>query len=53
MNVDLLAKAKSLGFSDQPIAHLTGRTKDNVRAMRKKLGLIPSDHLVGRRAAWF
>jgi hypothetical protein len=53
MNAEQLAKAKSLGFSDRQIAHLTGRTKDDVRARRKKLGLAPSDHLVGRRAAWF
>ncbi|MDB6112176.1 MAG: hypothetical protein JWR69_3926, partial [Pedosphaera sp.] len=42
MNVDLLAKAKSLGFSDRQIAHLTGRTEDDVRAERKRIGLVPS-----------
>jgi len=32
MNAEKLAKAKSLGFSDRQIAHLTGRTEDEVRA---------------------
>ena len=31
MNPELLAKAKSLGFSDRQIAHLTGQTEDAVR----------------------
>ena len=39
MNRDLLAKAKSLGFSDRQIAHLTGQSEDDIRALRKKLGL--------------
>src|ERR1700760_1919551 len=45
MNRDLLAKAKSLGFSDRQIAHLTGQTEDAVRAERKKIGLVPSYRL--------
>jgi carbamoyl-phosphate synthase large subunit len=49
----LLAKAKSLGFSDRQIAHLTGRTEDDVRAERKKLGLVPSYRLVDTCAAEF
>jgi carbamoyl-phosphate synthase large subunit len=53
MNPDLLAKAKSLGFSDRQIAHLTGRTEDAVRAERKKLGLLPSYRLVDTCAAEF
>jgi carbamoyl-phosphate synthase large subunit len=53
MNRDLLAKAKSLGFSDRQIAHLTGQTEDAVRAERKKLGLIPSYRLVDTCAAEF
>ena len=53
MNVDLLAKAKSLGFSDRQIAHLTGRTEDDIRAERKKLGLVPSYRLVDTCAAEF
>jgi carbamoyl-phosphate synthase large subunit len=53
MNRELLAKAKSLGFSDRQIAHLTGQTEDAVRAERKKLGLIPSYRLVDTCAAEF
>ena len=40
MNHEMLAKAKSLGFSDRQIAHLTGQTEDAVRALRKKSGLV-------------
>ena len=53
MNSELLAKAKSLGFSDRQIAHLTGQTEDAVRAERKKAGLIPSYRLVDTCAAEF
>ncbi len=53
MNIELLSKAKSLGFSDRQIAHLTGRTEDEVRAERKKLGLVPSYRLVDTCAAEF
>lgn len=53
MNVEQLAKAKSLGFSDRQIAHLTGRTEDDVRAERKRLGLVPSYRLVDTCAAEF
>ncbi|MBI5386474.1 MAG: carbamoyl-phosphate synthase large subunit [Verrucomicrobia bacterium] len=53
MNAELLAKAKSLGFSDRQIAHLTGQTEDEVRALRKRLGLVPSYRLVDTCAAEF
>ena len=53
MNLDLLAQAKSLGFSDRQIAHLTGRTEDAVRAERKAVGLVPSYRLVDTCAAEF
>ncbi len=53
MNAELLTKAKSLGFSDRQIAHLTGQTEDAVRAERKKLGLVPSYRLVDTCAAEF
>src|SRR5215510_14456538 len=53
MNDELLARAKSLGFSDPQIAHLTGTTEDNVRGTREKLGLIPSYRLVDTCAAQF
>ncbi len=53
MNADLLAKAKSLGFSDRQIAHLTGTTEDAIRAERKAIGLVPSYRLVDTCAAEF
>src|SRR5580765_7988273 len=53
MNTEQLARAKSLGFSDRQIAHLTGRTEDEIRAERKKLGLVPSYRLVDTCAAEF
>jgi carbamoyl-phosphate synthase large subunit len=53
MNAELLAKAKSFGFSDRQIAHLTGRTEDEVRAERKSIGLVPSYRLVDTCAAEF
>ncbi len=53
MNASLLAKAKSLGFSDRQIAGLTGKTEDEIRAERKRLGLVPSYRLVDTCAAEF
>jgi carbamoyl-phosphate synthase large subunit len=53
MDSELLAKAKSLGFSDRQIAHLTGHTEDEIRARRKRLGLVPSYRLVDTCAAEF
>ena len=48
-----LAQAKSLGFSDRQIAHLTGTTEDAVRAGRNKFGIVPSYRLVDTCAAEF
>jgi carbamoyl-phosphate synthase large subunit len=53
LNAEKLAQAKSLGFSDRQIAHLTGTTEDAVRARRKELGLVPSYRLVDTCAAEF
>src|SRR5437667_4619921 len=53
MNPELLANAKSLGFSDRQIAHLTAQTEDAVRANRNKIGLVPSYRLVDTCAAEF
>jgi carbamoyl-phosphate synthase large subunit len=53
MNADILAKAKSLGFSDRQIANLTGKSEDEIRALRKKIGLVPSYRLVDTCAAEF
>ncbi|HSY74869.1 MAG TPA: carbamoyl-phosphate synthase large subunit [Dongiaceae bacterium] len=48
-----MSKAKSLGFSDRQIAHLTGQAEDEIRALRKKLNLVPSYRLVDTCAAEF
>jgi carbamoyl-phosphate synthase large subunit len=53
MDPALLAQAKSFGFSDRQIAHLTGQTEDAVRAERKRLGIVPSYRLVDTCAAEF
>ena len=53
MSPEKLAKAKSLGFSDRQIAHLTGKTEDQIRAERKRIGLVPSYRLVDTCAAEF
>jgi carbamoyl-phosphate synthase large subunit len=53
LNSELLTKAKGLGFSDRQIAHLTGQTEDEIRALRKKLNLVPSYRLVDTCAAEF
>ncbi len=53
MTPEQLSKAKSLGFSDRQIANLVGNTEDEIRALRKKLGLVPSYRLVDTCAAEF
>ena len=53
MSPELLTKAKSLGFSDRQIAHLTGTTEDAIRARRKAMGLVPSFRLVDTCAGEF
>ncbi len=53
LDTELLAKAKSMGFSDRQIAHLTGRSEDTVREERKRAGLEPSYRLVDTCAAEF
>ncbi|MBE7502054.1 MAG: carbamoyl-phosphate synthase large subunit [Verrucomicrobiales bacterium] len=53
MTPELLARAKAYGFSDRQIAHLTGRTEADVRALRKQWDLVPSYRLVDTCAAEF
>jgi carbamoyl-phosphate synthase large subunit len=53
LNAEKLARAKSLGFSDRQIAHLTGTTEDEIRAWRKEINLVPSYRLVDTCAAEF
>lgn len=51
-NLDLRT-AKKLGFSDVQIAHARGITQDEVRAVRKEKGIIPTYRLVDTCAAEF
>jgi carbamoyl-phosphate synthase large subunit len=53
LNAEILRKAKSLGFSDCQIAFLTAKKEDEVRALRKKMKLVPSYRLVDTCAAEF
>jgi carbamoyl-phosphate synthase large subunit len=53
MNTEQLTKAKSLGFSDRQIANLVGKSEDEIRSLRKQLGLVPSYRLVDTCAAEF
>ena len=50
---EVLHRAKSLGFSDQQIAHLTGSTELQVDRRRKELGIRPVYKLVDTCAAEF
>jgi len=42
LDESLLWEAKKMGFSDKQIARVKGKTPDDVRGLRKKLGVIPS-----------
>ena len=42
LDESLLWQAKKMGFSDKQIARVKGKTPDDVRDLRKKLGVIPS-----------
>ena len=53
MTPELLTKAKSYGFSDRQIANLTGKSEDDIRALRKEQGIVPSYRLVDTCAAEF
>jgi len=53
LSPEQFAKAKSLGFSDRQIANLIGRTEEEIRAERAKIGLLPSFRLVDTCAAEF
>jgi carbamoyl-phosphate synthase large subunit len=52
-NTSLLQKAKSFGFSDRQIAALIDSTEEEVRALRKRLRIVPSYRLVDTCAAEF
>jgi len=48
-----LYKAKQLGFSDLKLAYITGTSEDDIRDLRKKLGVTPVYKLVDTCAAEF
>ncbi len=50
---DLLKKSKQYGFSDQQLAFLTGTSRDEIRVLRKQLGVLPVYKLVDTCAAEF
>ncbi|MDP3696066.1 MAG: carbamoyl-phosphate synthase large subunit, partial [Desulfocapsaceae bacterium] len=50
---DLLRKSKQYGFSDQQLAFLTGTSRDEIRVLRKKQGIVPVYKLVDTCAAEF
>jgi carbamoyl-phosphate synthase large subunit len=51
--VDLLRKAKTLGFPDKLIAQLIGSSEAEVRAIRKSVGINPTFKMVDTCAAEF
>jgi carbamoyl-phosphate synthase large subunit len=53
LHPDSLRAAKRMGFSDAQLAHLTGRTEEEVRATRRELGLEPVFKTVDTCAAEF
>ncbi len=53
IDADLLRKAKSWGFSDIQLAHLTGETEAAIEARRKRMGIRPVYKLVDTCAAEF
>jgi carbamoyl-phosphate synthase large subunit len=48
-----LRKAKRLGFSDETIAEMSGRSAEEVRRMRKEAGILPTYKMVDTCAAEF
>ena len=51
--VALMKRAKKFGFSDRQLASALGSTESQVRAIRKRLGIIPTYRLVDTCAAEF
>uniref|UniRef100_UPI0040577F31 carbamoyl-phosphate synthase large subunit n=1 Tax=Candidatus Electronema sp. TaxID=2698783 RepID=UPI0040577F31 len=53
LDADFLFEVKQLGFSDAQLAHLTGTAEEDIRQLRKKLGIQPVYKLVDTCAAEF
>ena len=50
---DAMRRAKRMGFSDHQLGHLWNRPADEIRAMRKQQGILPTYRLVDTCAAEF
>ncbi len=53
LDAGFLRKCKGEGFSDRQLAYLTGTASDDIRGLRKKLGVLPVYKLVDTCAAEF
>jgi carbamoyl-phosphate synthase large subunit len=53
LSPELTEKSKAFGFSDLHLAHLLERNEDEIRALRKGLGIVPVYKLVDTCAAEF
>ncbi|MDB4642029.1 carbamoyl-phosphate synthase large subunit [Verrucomicrobia bacterium] len=53
MNLEIITKAKSFGFSDKQIANLSGKSEQEIREFRHQNDLSPSYRLVDTCAAEF
>ena len=53
LDADFLRRCKGEGFSDRQISYLTGTSRNDVRALRKKLAVLPVYKLVDTCAAEF
>ena len=53
LSTDTLRRAKRMGFSDDVIAALSQRTAQEVRALRKREGIVPTYKMVDTCAAEF
>ncbi|WP_423792119.1 carbamoyl-phosphate synthase large subunit [Methanocaldococcus indicus] len=50
---EILLKAKMLGFSDKQLSHILDMKEDEIRKLRKKLGIVPIYKMVDTCAAEF
>ncbi|MDR3630147.1 MAG: carbamoyl-phosphate synthase large subunit [Desulfocapsaceae bacterium] len=53
LDPDFLRKCKAEGFSDWQLSYLTGTSRDDIRNLRKKSGVVPAYKLVDTCAAEF
>ena len=53
LSAELIQKGKSYGFSDVQLAHLSNTTDDDIRNLRKEMGICPVYKLVDTCAAEF